>query len=86
MAIISRADSLVKTTFAFCQYSYALNYEDYHNYYRFRAHSHEQFFLLPNLARQRNQRTNGPVNAHLISWPSKAQNWHTKPGKYMVKK
>ena len=22
----------------------------------------------------RNQRTNGPVNAHLISWPSKAQN------------
>ena len=30
------------------------------------------------------QRTNGPVNAHLISWPSKAQN--NKPGKYMVKK
>ena len=30
-----------------------------------------------------NQRTNGPVNSHLISWPSKA---HTKPGKYMVKK
>ena len=23
---------------------------------------------------QRNQRTIGPVNAHLISWPSKAQN------------
>ena len=23
---------------------------------------------------QINQRTNGPVNAHLISWPSKAQN------------
>ena len=22
----------------------------------------------------RNQRTNGPVNAHLISWPRKAQN------------
>ena len=22
----------------------------------------------------RNQRTNGPVNAHLICWPSKAQN------------
>ena len=21
-----------------------------------------------------NQRTNGPVNVHLISWPSKAQN------------
>ena len=21
-----------------------------------------------------NQRTNGPVNAHLISWPNKAQN------------
>ena len=26
--------------------------------------------------RDRNQRTNGPVNAHLISWPS-----NTKPGK-----
>ena len=24
-----------------------------------------------------NQRTNGPVNAHLISWPSKAQNIQT---------
>ena len=24
--------------------------------------------------RMSNQRTNGPVNAHLISWPSKAQN------------
>ena len=23
-----------------------------------------------------NQRTNGPVNAHLVSWPSKAQNIH----------
>ena len=23
-----------------------------------------------------NQRTNGPVNAHLISWPSKSQNIH----------
>ena len=23
-----------------------------------------------------NQRTNGPVHAHLISWPSKAQNIH----------
>ena len=22
----------------------------------------------------KNQRTNGPVNAHLISWPGKAQN------------
>ena len=22
----------------------------------------------------KNQRTNGPVNAHLMSWPSKAQN------------
>ena len=30
-----------------------------------------------------NQMFNGPVNAHLISWPSKA---HTKPGNYMVKK
>ena len=25
-------------------------------------------------AKIRNQRTNGPVNTHLISWPSKAQN------------
>ena len=24
-----------------------------------------------------NQRTNGPVNAHLISWPSKAQEYKT---------
>ena len=24
----------------------------------------------------KNQRTNGPVNAHLISWPSKVQNIH----------
>ena len=27
-----------------------------------------------------NQRTNGPENAHLISWPSKTK--HTKPGKW----
>ena len=26
------------------------------------------------LGHEINQRTNGPVNAHLISWPSKAQN------------
>ena len=32
-----------------------------------------------------NQRTNGPVNAHLISWPSKAQNIQILE-KYMVKK
>ena len=32
------------------------------------------FFCL-DLARKY-QRTNGPVNAHLISWPSKAQNIH----------
>ena len=32
-----------------------------------------------------NQRTNGPVNAHLISWPSKAQNIQNLK-KYMVKK
>ena len=24
----------------------------------------------------KSQRTNGPVNAHLVSWPSKAQNIH----------
>ena len=28
----------------------------------------------PNTTRSFNQRTNGPVNAHLISWPTKAQN------------
>ena len=28
-------------------------------------------FVLKTLS---NQRTNGPVNTHLISWPSKAQN------------
>ena len=32
-----------------------------------------------------NQRTNGPVNAHLISWPSKAQNIQNLE-KYRVKK
>ena len=26
------------------------------------------------LSKNKNQRTNGPVNAHLIFWPSKAQN------------
>ena len=31
-----------------------------------------------------NQRTNGPVNAHLIYWPSQAQN--IQFGKYLVKK
>ena len=31
---------------------------------------YKQQFAAQNL----NQRTNGPVNAHLISWPSKAQN------------
>ena len=43
------------------------------------------FILICNWIKQAdivNQRTNGPVNAHLISWPSKAQNLE----KYMVKK
>ena len=35
--------------------------------------------------KKQNQRTNGPVNAHLISWPSKAQNIPILE-KYMVKK
>ena len=26
---------------------------------------------------QSNQRTNGPVNAHMISWPTKAENIQT---------
>ena len=30
--------------------------------------------LTQNHLKMENQRTNGPVNAHLISWPSKAQN------------
>ena len=33
-----------------------------------------------------NQRTNGPVNAHLISWPTLVNHKHIKPEKYMVKK
>ena len=33
-----------------------------------------------------NQRTNGPVNAHLISWPTLVKHKHIKPEKYMVKK
>ena len=32
--------------------------------------------VLYNIKNKYNQRTNGPVNAHLISWPSKAQNIH----------
>ena len=32
------------------------------------------FIILEREIEQVNQRTNGPVNAHLISWPSKAQN------------
>ena len=37
-------------------------------------------------SKDRNQRTNGPVNAHLISGSSISTiHVHTKPGKYMVK-
>ena len=43
----------------------------------------KQIFLWSRRTRHKhNQRTNGPVNAHLISWPSKAQ----KTWKYMEKK
>ena len=42
----------------------------------------EVFVKIPN---QRTKRTNGPVNTHLISWPSKAQNILNLE-KYMVKK
>ena len=35
--------------------------------------------------KKKNQRTNGPVNAHLVSWPSKAQNIQNLEI-YMVKK
>ena len=31
-------------------------------------------FELKKVNEQKYQRTNGPVNAHLISWPTKAQN------------
>ena len=41
--------------------------------------------LTLNVITLRNQRTNGPVNAHLISWPSKAKNIQNLE-KYMVKK
>ena len=37
------------------------------------------------VAENENQRTNGPVNAHLISWPSKVQDIQNLE-KYMVKK
>ena len=37
-------------------------------------HVHEIRTIKVELIGKQNQRTNGPVNAHLISWPSKAQN------------
>ena len=43
-----------------------------------------EFKFQPDGAPRCGVRTNSPVNAHLIFWPSKAQNIH--PGKYMVKK
>ena len=43
------------------------------------------FIILEREKEKVNQRTNGPVNAHLISWPSKAQNIRNLE-KYMVKK
>ena len=33
-----------------------------------------QYLEFLSLNKIANQRTNGPVNAHLISWPTKAQN------------
>ena len=37
--------------------------------------SYDVLFCFLSLNRDKiNQRTSGPVNAHLISWPSKAQN------------
>ena len=33
-----------------------------------------RFDEIPSMNLKDNQRTNGPVNAHLISWPTKAQN------------
>ena len=34
----------------------------------------EKIFYFFGVIGQHNQRTNGPLNAHLISWPCKAQN------------
>ena len=34
----------------------------------------ELFYVESRGITKKNQRTNGPVNAHLVSWPSKAQN------------
>ena len=54
--------------------------EDIDNVISFRRN---RFFSSARMSGLVNQRTNGPVNAHLISWQSTK---HTKPGKYMVKK
>ena len=48
------------------------------------AGNHSFFTIRTSLLGEKNQRTNGPVNAHLISWPSKAQNIQNLE-KYMVK-
>ena len=56
-----------------------------------RPQGYETFLMLNsaehviNPAHKCYQRTNGPVNAHLISWPRKAQNIQNLE-KYMVKK
>ena len=44
------------------------------------------WFGLVSIRINKNQRNNGPVNAHLISWPTLVKHKHIKPEKYMVKK
>ena len=67
---------------------YIINYSDLVHMARMHdlASAFSPYERVPNSLRYTlNQRTIGPVNAHLISWPSKAQNIQNLE-KYMVKK
>ena len=71
--------------------NYSLQFPGHHSYFRkyFQMLLALNMYCLhivhfSNIDEKINQRTNGPVNAHLISWPSRAKN--IQPGKYMVKK
>ena len=69
-----------KTLFLFLVFSkgfyYLLNGNSIlnRNTIRARVNNLSLFLKIAKFLTKRNQRTNGPVNAHLISWPSKAQN------------
>ena len=79
--VFSTAARLIKLKIRFIQNIFQLNYNQ-----RKLENSLNEFYLIfiwfsdPNLLQKKsvkqkiNQRTNGPVNAHLISWPSQAQN------------